>query len=57
METVDAGYSCYEPEISGRYTEKEMEKIYADAVDKREYPDYAGWKWDMLRSGIFMRRK
>ena len=54
---AEAVYACYEPEISGFYTEKEMKKLYAEAVDKDEYPDYVGWKWDMLRSGVFMKIK
>ena len=52
---AEAVYACYEPEISGFYTENEMKKLYVEAVDKDEYPDYVGWKWDMLRSGVFMK--
>lgn len=54
---AEAVYACYEPEISGFYTENEMKKLYVEAVDKDEYPDYVGWKWDMLRSGVFMKIK
>ena len=52
---AEAVYVCYEPEISGFYIEKEMKKLYVEAVDKDEYPDYVGWKWDMLRSGVFRK--
>ena len=55
LKKTEAVYSCYEPEISGFYTEKEMKKLYEKAVNKDEYPDYTGWKWDMLRSGIFAK--
>lgn len=57
LKKTEAVYSCYEPEISGFYTEKEMKKLYEKAVNKDEYPDYTGWKWDMLRSGIFAKIK
>ena len=50
---MNSRYACYEQEISGIYTEEEMERLYMKAVDKKEYPDYIGWKWDMIRSGVF----
>lgn len=48
-------YVSYEPEISGEYTEEELFQLYENMVDKTEYPDFDGWKWDMLRSGVFER--
>ncbi|MBE5063937.1 hypothetical protein INF30_11800 [Lachnospiraceae bacterium DSM 108991] len=50
---MNSRYACYEQGISGIYTEEEMERLYMKAVDKTEYPDYIGWKWDMIRSGVF----
>lgn len=50
---MNLGYACYELGIFGIYTEEEMEFLYMKAVDKNEYPDYIGWKWDMIRSEVF----
>ena len=50
---MNSRYACYEQGIFGIYTEEEMERLYMKAVDKTEYPDYIGWKWDMIRSGDF----
>lgn len=46
-------YVSYEPDIKGAYSEEEFLSLYEDMVDKTEYPDFDGWKWDMLRSGVF----
>ena len=36
--------------------ENGMKKLYEEAVDKEEYPDYASWLYDMLKSGVFEER-
>lgn len=46
-------YACYEQGITGIYTGEELEHIYEERVDKKEYPDYEGWMWDMIRTGVF----
>lgn len=37
----------------GLYSERKLHRLYLTSVDKKEYPTYSGWKWDMLRSGTF----
>lgn len=47
-------YTTYEEPFYGReFSETEMHEVYRDLADKAEYPDYDGWKADMLRSGVF----
>lgn len=49
-------YITYEQPFEGkRFTEKQMNKIYRNLVDKTEYPDFECWKSDMLKSGVFQR--
>lgn len=49
-------YITYEQPFKGkRFTEKQMNKIYRNLVDKAEYSDYECWKSDMLRSGVFKK--
>ena len=50
-------YSTYEDSITGKYTEKEMKNLYEKEVDKKEYPTFEGWVWDMLRSGVFDKKE
>lgn len=47
-------YVCYEDTIAGKYTEAEFHSLYITLADKTEYENYSDWKWDMLRSGIFV---
>lgn len=35
------------------FTEKQMKEVYRDIADKKEYPFYACWFIDMLKSGVF----
>lgn len=49
-------YTTYEDSITGEYTEKEMKNLYEKEVDKKEYPTFEGWVWDMLRSGVFDKK-
>ena len=47
-------YITYEEPYAGQiFDESDMERIYATDVDKKEYPYFDGWLWDMLRSGVF----
>lgn len=51
---VVAMYITYKsPFVGQTFTEKQMQNVYANIVDKEEYPDFAYWKEDMLRSGVF----
>lgn len=34
------------------YTIDDLAEVYGFTVDKSEYPDFAGWLWDMERSGV-----
>lgn len=47
-------YITYEEPYAGQiFDESDMERIYATDVDKKEYPYFDGWLWDMLRSSVF----
>ena len=48
-----ANYICYESGYRGVYTLPQMQKLYEDCVNANEYPDFDGWLWDMVRSGVF----
>lgn len=44
------------------YKEKEFDIIglinyYATEIDKTEYPDFDGWKADMIRCGLITERR
>lgn len=39
--------------VEGEYSEHDMFRCYLSTVDHGIYPSYSGWKWDMLRRGIF----
>ena len=47
-------YITYEEPFVGKtFTVKGMEEIYADMVNKTEYPDFESWLFDMIKSGVF----
>ncbi|MDY4616946.1 MAG: hypothetical protein SO445_04450 [Lachnospiraceae bacterium] len=47
-------YTTYEEPLKGRtFTEKQMKEVYRDLADKKEYPDFACWLADMVKSGVF----
>lgn len=47
-------YITYEEPYAGQvFDEFGMKRIYVTDVDKKEYPHFDGWIWDMLRSGVF----
>ena len=47
-------YATYEQPFTGRiFTERQMRSIYQSMVDKTEYPDFEGWIFDMLKSGVY----
>ena len=47
-------YTTYEEPLKGRaFTEKQMYEVYRDLADKKEYPDFACWLADMVKSGVF----
>lgn len=41
----------------GRYSFDELVELYGVTVDKREYPDFFGWLWDMERSAVVFRHE
>lgn len=47
-------YTIWEDPFKGRaFSKAQMEIIYESMIDKNEYPDFAGWLYDMLRSGVY----
>ena len=52
---TDATWTSREPGIEGERTHGEMVAFYDEHVDKRIYPEFAGWLWDMERSATFFR--
>ena len=37
------------PELMGRvFTERQIKEVYANIIDKAEYPDFQSWLYDML---------
>lgn len=47
-------YVTYEEPYAGQvFDEFGMKRIYVTDVDKKEYPHFDGWLWDMLRSCVF----
>lgn len=46
-------YISYEEGSNGTFTEKEMQTLYTEQVNKKEYLDYKSWLNDMLKSGVF----
>lgn len=50
-------YISYEEGSNGTFTEKEMQKIYTEKVNKEEYQNYELWLHDMLKSGVFEKQR
>lgn len=47
-------YITYEQPLQGKtFTEKQMQEVYRDMADRKEYPDFSCWFADMLKSGVF----
>lgn len=46
-------YYCDGESEKRNFSDRDMFRSYIVNVDKKEYPTFAGWKWDMLRSGVF----
>lgn len=47
-------YITYEEPLKGRiFTKKQMHEVYRDMANKTEYPDFACWLADMVKSGVF----
>lgn len=60
MQLWDAGerFITYEEPYNGRvFTKAELRKLYNTEVDKREYPEFDVWIYDMLKSGVFVRKE
>lgn len=60
MQLWDSGerFITYEEPYRGRlFTKKELQKLYNTEVDKREYPEFDVWIYDMLKSGVFVRKE
>ena len=41
----------------GEFTLGELLEFYGKSVDKGEYPEFAGWVWDMERSALLFRHE
>ena len=53
-----AQWVSFDISTEGRRTvhdERGVRRIYELTVNKREYPDFEGWLWDMERSAMFYR--
>lgn len=49
-------YITYEePFVGCKFTHEQMESIYQNMVDKKEYQDFDVWISDMLKTGIFKK--
>ena len=46
-------YISYEEGSNGAFTHEEIQKLYKEEVNKKEYPDFEIWLHDMLKSGVF----
>lgn len=47
-------YITYEEPLKGKtFTLRQMNEVYRDMVDKKEYPTFQIWFEDMLKSGVF----
>ena len=47
-------FITYEEPLQGRiFTYSQMKEVYRDLADKKEYPDFETWFFDMLKSGVF----
>ena len=51
-------YITYEQPFVGKsFTEHQIHNIYHLMIDKTEYPTFDGWIWDMLRSGVYEKKR
>ena len=51
-------FITYEEPYKGKvFTKKELQKVYSTEVDKSEYPEFDVWIYDMLKSGVFVRKE
>lgn len=60
MQLWDDGecFITYEEPYKNRvFTKKELQKVYSAEVDKSEYPEFDVWIYDMLKSGVFVRKE
>lgn len=60
MQLWDDGecFITYEEPYKNRvFTKKELQKVYSTEVDKSEYPEFDVWIYDMLKSGVFVRKE
>lgn len=39
------------------FTKAELQQVYSADVDKSEYPEFDVWIYDMLKSGVFVRKE
>lgn len=46
-------YISYEEGSNWAFTHEEIQKLYKEEVNKKEYPDFEIWLHDMLKSGVF----
>lgn len=47
-------YITYEQPFNGRtFTTNQIQEVYRDLADKKEYPDFNIWIINMLKSGVF----
>jgi len=47
-------YITYEEPLKDRvFTLEQMQEVYRDLADKKEYPDFEEWLIDMVKSGVF----
>lgn len=46
-------YISYEEGCKGTYTLEEMQTLYKEEVNKKEYATFEDWLHDMLKSGVF----
>ena len=51
-------FITYEEPYKNRvFTKKELQQVYSAEVDKSEYPEFDVWIYDMLKSGVFVRKE
>ena len=47
-------FITYEEPLKNRtFTIEQIQEVYRDLADKKEYPDFECWLADMLKSGVF----
>ena len=60
MQLWDDGecFITYEEPYKNRvFTKKELQQVYSAEVDKSEYPEFDVWIYEMLKSGVFVRKE